>query len=346
MLTNTKLLQPISEAQPCGEDISFSVELDAIMQARRFDDPLLDQGEWVTELKEADWGFVVDHCAALLAGRSKDLRLAVWLAEASAKVHHFRGLGDAYLLLAGLCNQFWDGLYPLSDDDEYEQRIGNLSWLLARSVQLVREMPVTEGRDSAYSMLDIETARLLEANPGKQAAANRRHGDNVSFAEMELARRKSSPGFYATLLADADHCMDALLLLEKAVDARLGVNGPAFSAAREALASVIHTIRPLAQEAGAAGAGITLRPPELQESSNVLPLPLSLSLNQPVQNRDQALAQLRLIAEFFRRTEPHSPVAYLAEKAASWGELPLHDWLRSVVKDSSSLSHIEELLGL
>ncbi|MEO6856324.1 MAG: type VI secretion system protein TssA, partial [Rhodoferax sp.] len=42
----------------------------------------------------------------------------------------------------------------------------------------------------------------------------------------------------------------------------------------------------------------------------------------------------------------HSPVAYLAEKAAKWGDLPLHDWLKTVVKDSASLSHIEELLGL
>jgi type VI secretion system protein ImpA len=52
------------------------------------------------------------------------------------------------------------------------------------------------------------------------------------------------------------------------------------------------------------------------------------------------------VAEFFRRTEPHSPVAYLADKAANWGELPLHDWLRTVIKDSASLAHVEELLGL
>jgi type VI secretion system protein ImpA len=66
----------------------------------------------------------------------------------------------------------------------------------------------------------------------------------------------------------------------------------------------------------------------------------------PIQTRTQALAQLRLVAEFFRRTEPHSPVAYLADKAAKWGEQPLHLWLRAVVKDEATLGRLEEMLGV
>jgi len=62
--------------------------------------------------------------------------------------------------------------------------------------------------------------------------------------------------------------------------------------------------------------------------------------------RAQALAQLRLIADFFRSTEPHSPVAYLAMKAASWGEMPLHEWLRTVVRDPVQSAQLDELLGV
>jgi type VI secretion system protein ImpA len=65
-----------------------------------------------------------------------------------------------------------------------------------------------------------------------------------------------------------------------------------------------------------------------------------------IQTRAQALAQLRAVAAFFRRTEPHSPVSYFADKAADAGEQSLHDWLRSVVKDPNSMAHIEELLGV
>ncbi|HJV92237.1 MAG TPA: type VI secretion system ImpA family N-terminal domain-containing protein, partial [Azonexus sp.] len=51
-----------SASGPCGEDLIFSAEFDEIQQARRFDDPSLAQGEWVTEVKEADWDQVVRVC--------------------------------------------------------------------------------------------------------------------------------------------------------------------------------------------------------------------------------------------------------------------------------------------
>ena len=63
MFTAAALLAPISTDRPCGADLAFSPDLDSIARAREFDDPSLAQGEWVTDLKEADWGFVVARCA-------------------------------------------------------------------------------------------------------------------------------------------------------------------------------------------------------------------------------------------------------------------------------------------
>ena len=69
-------------------------------------------------------------------------------------------------------------------------------------------------------------------------------------------------------------------------------------------------------------------------------------MNPGIQSRAQAIAQLREVAAFFRRTEPHSPAAYLADQAAQWAEMSLHEWLAAVVKDGGTLSHIRELLGV
>ena len=66
----------------------------------------------------------------------------------------------------------------------------------------------------------------------------------------------------------------------------------------------------------------------------------------PIRSRADAIAQLRLIAQYFRETEPHSPVSYFAEKAASAGGQDLHTWLRSVIKDQGALAHLEEMLGV
>lgn len=336
MFLADQLLNPISEEVPAGADLFFSPDMDAIKQAREFDDASLDQGEWVTEIKEADWDFVVKRCSALLQQKSKDLRLAVWLAEAGAKKYRMRGLAEGLLVVAGLFDKFWDqGLYPESDGDDHEQRIGNLSWILARVPALLREMPVTDGNSSKYTTLDFEKARK---NPT---------GD-PKLTDLENARRASSSAFRTAFAADAQYCMDALLKLEKSADERLGQESPGFAAARDAVESMI---RLMPATGAAAPTQETQAPQDYTALANDQGMPHT---GQPVHNgppgailsRFQALAQLRAVADFFRRTEPHSPVSYFADKAADAGDQDLAAFLRSVVKDPASMAHIEELLGI
>ena len=66
----------------------------------------------------------------------------------------------------------------------------------------------------------------------------------------------------------------------------------------------------------------------------------------PIATRDDALRRLIEVAQFFRRTEPHSPVAHLCEKAAEWAQMPFDQWLGTVIKDEGSLNHVRELLGI
>ena len=346
MFTAAALLEPISADQPAGIDLAFSADLDAIARARQFDDPSLAQGEWVTELKEADWGFVVDRCARLLAEQSKDLRLAVWLTEAAAKRHHMHGLAEGFRLLAGLCDRFWDvGLYPEADGGDQEQRVGNLAWILSRTRALVREMPLTEGRGAGWSTVDFEAAR-------RRAAA----GDTDTqprLADMETAKRNSTTAFVEGLRAHAQDCLDALAELERVADARLGQDSPGFAQAREAVQALVHMLpAPVAtQQAPSAPDTISTD----MSTTGAAPdgaVPIAIAPQQVVaapgaiRTRADAIAQLRVIAKFFRETEPHSPVSYFAEKAAAAGEQDLHTWLRTVIKDQGSLAHLEELLGV
>jgi type VI secretion system protein ImpA len=336
MLNLEKLLAPVGGARPCGEDLAFSSEIDAIVRARQADDPSLEQGAWVTELKEADWKFVAKQCAHLIEQRSKDLQLAVWLAEAEARTRGLRGMADSLVLIAALCDRYWDGLYPLPDEDGNERRIGNLSWMASRIAPLLREIPLTEGQ-TGYALRDFDVARM--------------HGGD-ELAKLETAKARSSPAFFEALLRDCEHCAGALERIEHSVDERLGADGPSFTAAKSGLQSVLLFVKPMVKEGASKpvgaggqadhGAVASAQPPTQQ----TMPAEAQGMPGGPPQSRTQALAQLREVAEFFRRTEPHSPVAYLAEKAAHWGEQPLHVWLRSVVKDDASFAHIEEMLGV
>ena len=65
-----------------------------------------------------------------------------------------------------------------------------------------------------------------------------------------------------------------------------------------------------------------------------------------LKTRADAIKQLQRVAEFFRRTEPHSPVPYLVQRAVRWQEMPLEEWLQELIKDTSVLSAVKETLGL
>lgn len=340
------LLRPLA-GNRCGGDLTFSSLFDEIQEARRFDDPSVSQGEWVRPLKEADWPRVVRLCEEALASRAKDVRLAVWLTEAAARTSGFAGLADGYRLVAGLCESYWDDLHPLPEDGDQEMRAGNLDWLLTQSRRIIREMPITDSPLGRFSMADLEAARHLagnlERNPREAEFLMR--AAPITLEQFEAARRDTAADFFVQRARGAEAARQALGELERVVDAKLGLDGPGFDDAREALAEAFGILRRYAHEMGAVALPLhsAQDAPAGQDSA---PAGASGAQHGPIATRADALVRLREVAEFFRRTEPHSPVAYLAEKAACWGDMSLHEWLRSVVKDDGALTHVEELLGL
>lgn len=335
------LLAPISEASTCGEDLSFSAEFDAIQDLRRADDPTLDQGEWVTALKVADWAGVQAKCAQVLTTRSKDLRVAAWLTEASARLDGYAGLADGLDLCDGLCERYWTELYPRIDaDGDTEERSGNLRWLLSQVQDLARQLPVLRQGPRGFSLQDMETAQV-NARSAPEPGDDASNAPPVLLPEQISAARRATPvPFFAANLADAQRALQALDRLKALADARLGADGPGFNGARQALEMAVHGIRLLAQEADPQAGSVDAA------GSDGAAGALAGTGTGTIRTRADALRQLRAVADFFRRTEPHSPVAYLAERGAQWGEMPLHDWLRSVVKDEGVLGQVEELLGI
>lgn len=339
MFDQEELLAPIPGADPVGEDLSFSLEYDAIQEARRADDPSLEQGEWITDLKVADWAAVERMCAKLLRERSKDLRLAVWWSEAQTRNHGFAGLARGYRLVAGLCDRYWDNVHPQIEDDDLEQRIGNLGWLIAHSGQWLRDLPLTHAPQGRFSLADFESARLPRSDDD----------DRPSPETLESARRNTPHEFYVRLAELAPDCLTALAELERAIDECLGHDGPSFTALRDQLEHLQATTQRFAREAGVLVEGDDpgLDEVDLEAPASGNPAPRAAAIsNEAVASRKEAIAQLRRVAEFFRRTEPHSPVAYLADKAARWGEMPLHVWLKRVIKDDDTLARMEEMLDV
>jgi type VI secretion system protein ImpA len=349
-----QLVHPLSASHsPCGEDMIFSPEFDEIQQARRFDDPSLSQGEWVTEIKEADWEKVIRVCEDVLANKSKDLRIAAWLTEARGKTGGLAGLAEGYALLGFLCDAFWDDIHPQPEDGDLEQRVGVLDWLVNQTSRLIREVPLTNSAKGRFSTIDQESARAtaknIERNPGMADELGR--NASVTQESFEAALKDTPKPHFVDGMRDAERLKDAMKSLQMVLDLRMGPQAPAFSATFDVLEDVFRFFRRHGGDSAAAvldvaDTGMNGVTPSASAVRNETSGSAANLPTGPVQSREQAIRQLQEIAAFFRRTEPHSPVAYLADKAAKWGAMSLHEWLRAVVKDGTSLSNMEELLGV
>jgi type VI secretion system protein ImpA len=328
------LLKPIHEAAPCGEDLSFSAEFDQIAESRREDDPTLSQGEWVTSLKTADWPGVASSCQNLLRERTKDLRLAMWLTEAWAMTRGHEGLHEGLSLCLALSQQHWADLHPQPDEGDQGQRTGNIAWLLQRLVWLSPTRPIARSRQGSVSF------SLQDWRQGNEPC--------------QRALRETPPDALRQTLAHAQGSLNTLLQWQSFIDTQMGMDGPSFVSAREALSATADDLSRLARDLGVQTSPTEAAPRhETRHDSEpvavnragatlTVPTPLAASA---VTSRAQAVQQLRLVAAYFKEHEPHSPVAYLADKAVAWADMPLHEWLRQVIKDPGAMAHLQELLG-
>ncbi|MBK8207950.1 MAG: type VI secretion system ImpA family N-terminal domain-containing protein [Planctomycetes bacterium] len=66
----------------------------------------------------------------------------------------------------------------------------------------------------------------------------------------------------------------------------------------------------------------------------------------PITNRKVAFERLKEVADYLRKTEPHSPVSYLVNRAVKWGDMPLESVLAELVKNTDVRKQIMETLGL
>lgn len=349
MLNIEQLLAPLEGNDPCGEDMTFSPEFDAIQQSRIEDDASLDQGAWITDRKIANWPFIEQQCAELLTTRAKDLRLALWYTEALIHEQGFTGYAFGLDLLNGLITTYWAQLHPVAEDGDQEARISLLNWFVQQSNRLLRQTPLTHSTKNALNYNDLESARQLKASHER----NPDFYDDLPATKITIEQFTESQN--ATPVATLQQTFKSLTDARNAwstftqtLDKHFGLDAPAFGAMNQTF-DLIHDYleRTLQTRGGISSPAITQAQPTPVSSNNCThAMGFNPSNHGHIQNRQQAMQVLQQISEYFVTYEPHSPVSYMLKKTIRWANMPLHEWLAHVVKDNNPLDSLNELLGI
>jgi type VI secretion system protein ImpA len=340
------LLQPIAGDNPAGESLQYSGLYDEIREARRADDNVGQGGD----LKTSDWNEVLSLGTKALQERTKDLQVGAWLTEALLKLKGFAGLRDGLKLMGGLHHQFWEHVYPVIDEGDMDARANSLAWLDRQTAFGLKEVSLTNARGAeSYSLLQWESTRLPEeftkiAQGNAEEAARIKEKSEKATEEWARLTRDTSRQFYEDLSTLLDQCQSEFQALDRVMDEKFGRQTPGLSELKKSLDEVRTLIGKLVKEKRAAEpdeVGSDASSSQEQEVGTV-----ASTSTSSVRGRQEALKRLAELADFFHKTEPHSPVSYLVQRAVKWGNMPLQDWLQDVIKDASVLGQLQETLGI
>lgn len=246
-------LAPIPGSHPSGENLRYTTVYDQIKEARRADDQL-DRGEWRIELKRSDWELAIKLCSDALAHKSKDLQIAVWLTEALLHKYGFSGLGFGLELICELMTHYWGTLYPEIEDDDFDYRIGPLTYLNEKLPTIVNQVPLSEpDRAKVYNYFDWEESRIVgaEGSLDKRQKKDRRQSDDegkVSSEAINTAVNLSSLKFYKQLHDQLIECCNRLKTLDIIATQKFINDPPGFTRLNDTLMAYLRIVKKIYTE--------------------------------------------------------------------------------------------------
>ncbi|MEL6236310.1 MAG: type VI secretion system protein TssA [Pseudomonadota bacterium] len=212
-----ELMAPVDAAQPCGPDLEYDPAFIELLEAAR-GKPEQQVGGAIIAAEEPDFSSVARDAAELL-GRSKDLRLAAILAEASLRLEGLPALAVTLSFVQELLDAHWDDVHPLldaDDDDDPTMRINAMApfTLSEREgdgpvLRALRLAPLTESR--AFGRITLRDLAIVRGEaPAPEGFDLDRATVMAAFADTDAAHLETTVASVAEARS-ATKAIDALL---------------------------------------------------------------------------------------------------------------------------------------
>lgn len=349
------LLEPISPDNAAGadprKDISptsaYSLIRDARKSARATERINLFDGN--TTQADEFWRKVLDIAPKILKSQAKDLEVACWYTEALIRKAGFQGLRDGFEIIRQLIDKYWDGLYPLPDDDGIETRVAPVAGLNGEGAEGVLLAPMRStaitGNTQAGQFSLWQYKQALDIQRITDGSARSEQSAKLGFAlsDIQKAVDQTSETFYVNLRDDLNACLEIYRDISQKLVEHCGTqHTPPTSNIIGLLEETIGVINHVAKnKLPAANAGNNSA-----EGTTTGGAATGMHATGPIKSREEAFRQLQHISLFFRSTEPHSPISYVIEKAVKWGNMSLGELVRELIPDDQARDIYSSLTGV
>ncbi|MCY9845567.1 ImpA family type VI secretion system protein [Vibrio caribbeanicus] len=383
MVNITQLMTPITDESPSGTYLkldkatyralrnSYNAAQSSFRQLIETPDASSDQE--LLAINDNAWAMLQDLTQDALSNKTKDLEILGWFISSQFFTPTpYKNLADAITVLKGFIEDFWQDLHPTLPDNKINSQEASsklqevIQFRLRPLVQLVGE----SNNSTAFFMPLQITSLIGEINLGDYLRAER-HGN------MEELKQRATQEFNQATQDNLLHLAKVFaglndverLLASKSKDC--GIQPINFRFIKDNVSKSINAIRTLTgklfgtwpldddfqikeikDNPTAVLNDMSSPSPELPDPSTsigreVTSIPTQINTQTQLQNRDQAFQHLRHIADFFRDTEPHSPVSFLLERAIRWGYMSLPELIQEMTAGNSTvIQQINQLTGM
>ncbi|MEZ5353925.1 MAG: type VI secretion system protein TssA [Bryobacteraceae bacterium] len=352
------ILDPISEAEPCGKALVNDATFERLKDLRKPNEQAIEafyapkSGSGPRIMTADLWmpreiNRVIEIAGTLLATKSKDLQVAVWLAEAMLWKEGLGGFREGLDMVREMLERYWDTLHPLPDEGDQYLRIRHLEWMgMTESVKesspplALGFVPFTQG---GLTWNQFKESRDV---PGEKESGKAAEKRKAALADGKTPPEDFEDGLAATpkavykkWAAEAEGCLQSLAALDQLCREKFSDDPPGFLRLRTGLEELQN------------GLAILLRrkleqdpdPPEIVEvpeapaaegpagEDGEAPASGGAALSMGAQfgdltgiepgSREEAFFRIAAAANYLRRTDPANPASYLAMRGVRWGEL-------------------------
>jgi type VI secretion system protein ImpA len=356
------LLSPCENNSPFGDDSRLDSSINSLYfkvkdarSAARSIERATEQGN-NPENQTPDWDTVVELSEELISTKAKDLEIASYLIEGLARTNGFPGIRDGFKLIKEITENFWDGLYPSPDEDGLLTKIGPINALNGIDSEGVLLQPIrrisltTIGSTRCFSMADWINVCKLE-NLDQDTLVKRIERGAPNPQEFHATVSESSAEFFLNLLEDIEECKSNLKEMSDLIDNKCGTVLSQTSSLKNLLVEIQDALKIFAADKIASAQRKNAIQEQNSNEDGNENIELVSVQNQSggrsqVRTRDEALKQLKIISEFFLRTEPHSPLSYSISQSVRWGKLSLPELLSELIPDHGAREYISKVTGL
>jgi type VI secretion system protein ImpA len=281
-----------------------------------------------------DWEGVIRQGCDTLAEDSKDLWIAAWLIEALTRTHGFAGLRDGFRLARELAEKYWDVLEPRPDEEDG----------IERTVQMLANLngSVLVDPINAIPLVMAENQEVLSSGTFR----------DMQPADREQLAASTPAAFFQPLVEDLETASQEFSQLCDILDHKCGTDDDGYS-----LAPPSSEIRGALEECRARALSLYAdrlpvaandqtpqqATPDLATAGEASQLPAG---GQHIRTREEAFRTLESVAEYFRQTEPHSPIADKLEQTVRWGRMPWKELMTELISDDTLRREIFRRVGI